>query len=132
MALLITLSVITVLIAASLELNRRARVSVFSAAATRDRHTLSTMALSGINLAMAVLVKDKMESEIDSIQENWADPDKMVGWYITHRYLYFKVSIQRSLSIFSLNTGSFTMVSKGKKFESSPISSVILIALGVE
>jgi len=77
MALLITLSVITVLIAASLELNRRARVAVFSAAATRDRHTLSAMALSGINLAMAVLVKDKMESEIDSIQEDWADPDKI-------------------------------------------------------
>jgi len=77
MALLITLSVITVLIAASLELNRRARVAVFSAASTRDRHTLSAMALSGTNLAMALLVKDKMESEIDSIQENWADPDKI-------------------------------------------------------
>lgn len=77
MALLITLSVITVLIAASLELNRRARVAVFSAAATRDRHTLSAMALSGINLAMAVLVKDVMDSEIDSIQEDWANPDKI-------------------------------------------------------
>jgi general secretion pathway protein K len=77
MALLITLSVITVLIAASLELNRRARVAVFSAAAARDRHTLSTMASSGINVAQAMLVKDKTESEIDSIQEDWADPDKI-------------------------------------------------------
>jgi len=77
MAILITLSVITVLIAASLELNRRARAAVFSAAAARDRFTLSIMASSGINAAMAMLVKDKMESEIDSIQENWADPDKI-------------------------------------------------------
>ena len=77
MAILITLSVITVLIAASLELNRRARVAVFSAAAAGNRHTLSTMASSGINVAMAILVKDKMNSEIDSIQEDWADPDKI-------------------------------------------------------
>ncbi|MBW1820935.1 MAG: general secretion pathway protein GspK [Deltaproteobacteria bacterium] len=77
MALLITLSVITVLIASSLELNRRARVAVFSAAAAKDRHTLSTMASSGINVAMAMLVKDIMDSEIDSIQENWANPDKI-------------------------------------------------------
>jgi len=77
MALLITLSIITVLIATSLELNRRARAAVFSAAAARDRYTMSAMALSGINLAMAMLVKDKMESEIDSIQENWADSDKI-------------------------------------------------------
>lgn len=77
MALLVTLSVITVLVATSLELNRRARVSVFSAAAARDRHTLSTMASSGINVAMAMLVKDMMDSEIDSIQENWANPDKI-------------------------------------------------------
>jgi len=77
MALLITLSVITVLIAATLELNRRARVALFSAASARDRHTLSTMASSGINVATAMLVKDKMESEIDSIQEDWADPDKI-------------------------------------------------------
>ena len=77
MALLITLSVITVLIASSLELNRRARVAVFSAAAAKDRHTLSTMASSGINVAMAMLVKDIMDSEIDSIQEDWANPDKI-------------------------------------------------------
>lgn len=77
MALLITLSVITVLIATSLELNRRARVAVFSAAAVRNRHTLAIMASSGINIAMAMLVKDIMDSEIDSIQEDWADPDKI-------------------------------------------------------
>ena len=76
-ALLITLSVITVLIATSLELNRRARVAVFSAAAARDKHTLATMASSGINVAMAMLVKDIMDSEIDSIQEDWATPDKI-------------------------------------------------------
>jgi general secretion pathway protein K len=82
-----------VLISASLELNRRARVAVFSAAVTRDRHTLSTMALSGFNVAKAMLVKDKMDSEIDSIQEDWANPDK----------------ISAVLSIISFDDGSVTV-----------------------
>ncbi|MDX9817285.1 MAG: hypothetical protein RBT16_00115, partial [Desulfococcus multivorans] len=56
MALLITISVITVLIAGGLELNRRVRAAVVSAAATRDRTTLSLMASSGIHAAMAMLV----------------------------------------------------------------------------
>ena len=77
MALLITISVITVLIAGGLELNRRVRAAVVSAAATRDRTTLSLMASSGIHAAMAMLVKDKGESTIDSIQEDWANPEKI-------------------------------------------------------
>ena len=37
------------------------------------------MAESGINLAMAVLVKDRMDSESDSLQEDWADPETMAS-----------------------------------------------------
>jgi len=77
MALLVTISVIIVLIAGGLELNRRVRAAVVSAAATRDRSTLSLMASSGIHAAMAMLVKDKSESTIDSIQEDWANPEKI-------------------------------------------------------
>jgi hypothetical protein len=35
------------------------------------------MASSGIQAAMAMLIKDKKESSIDSIQEDWADPGKI-------------------------------------------------------
>jgi general secretion pathway protein K len=76
-ALLITLTVIALLIVTTLELNRKARSAVFSAAAARDRITLSQMTSSAINLAMAILVKDKKESEADSLQEDWADPEKI-------------------------------------------------------
>jgi len=76
-ALLITLTVITVLVVAALELNRRARSAVFSTAATRDRITLSQTAASGIHIAMAILAKDKKEPDTDSLQEDWADPEKI-------------------------------------------------------
>ena len=77
-ALLITLSIITVLIAVSLESSRNARSAVMTTAATRDRLTLLHISSSGINAAMAMLVKDKKESETDSIQEGWADPEKII------------------------------------------------------
>lgn len=76
-AILFTIMIITLLIAATLELSRKARSSLFSAAATRDRFTISHMASSGINAAMAILVKDKMKSDTDSMQEDWADSEKI-------------------------------------------------------
>jgi len=76
-ALLITISVTTILVAAALEYNRRARFAVISTAATRDRLTLTYMASSGIQIAMALLVKDKAESNFDSLQEDWANPEKI-------------------------------------------------------
>ena len=76
-ALLVTLSVVTILIAASLEMNKKMRSAVFSAATTRDRITLLNMASSGVNLAAAILVKDKKDSNTDSLQEDWADSEKI-------------------------------------------------------
>ncbi len=76
-ALLITLSVTTILVAAALEYNRRARFDVIATASVRDRLTLSYMASSGIHTAMALLIKDKAESDSDSLQEDWANPEKI-------------------------------------------------------
>lgn len=76
-ALLLVISVTTILIATALEYNRRARFTVLSTAAARDQLTLSQMASSGIHAAMALLAKDRAESNIDSLQEDWANPDKI-------------------------------------------------------
>ena len=76
-ALLITISVTTILVAAALEYNRRARFAVISTAAVRDRLTLSYMASSGVHIAMALLVKDKSESNFDALSEDWANPEKI-------------------------------------------------------
>ncbi len=77
MALLITLTVITLMIAGALELNRRVRAAVEATASARDRQTLTQMAYAGVHVAMSMLIKDKTQSPIDSIQEDWADPGKI-------------------------------------------------------
>ena len=76
-ALLITISITTILVAAALEFNRRARFAVISTATTRDRLTLSYMASSGVHIAMALLVKDKLDSNFDALSEDWANPEKI-------------------------------------------------------
>jgi len=77
MALLITLTIITVVVASTMELNRSVRTSVTSMGTTRDRFTLSHMAESGIHAAMAMLVEDRMVSTTDTVQEDWANPEKI-------------------------------------------------------
>lgn len=76
-ALLVTLSIISILIVAALEMNRRTRSAVYCAAAARDRITLLQISSAGIHAAKAILTKDKKDSDTDSLQENWADPDKI-------------------------------------------------------
>ncbi|MDM8523383.1 general secretion pathway protein GspK [Desulfococcaceae bacterium HSG8] len=78
-ALLITVTITTILIAAALELNRKVRISVTAIATTRDRFTLSHMATAGVHAAMAMLVKDKMSTPAgtDSVQEDWSDPEEI-------------------------------------------------------
>jgi general secretion pathway protein K len=70
-------SVTTILVATALEYNRRARFTLISTAAMRDSITLSQMAASGVHVAMAMLIKDKSESNTDSLLEDWADASKI-------------------------------------------------------
>jgi len=77
MALLLTLTVMSLLIAVTVEINRRVRLDVVSTAAARDRTTLYNTASSGIHAAMAMLIKDRQDSDTDSVQEDWADPEKI-------------------------------------------------------
>jgi general secretion pathway protein K len=74
-ALLITVAILSVIVAVSLETNRRGRSTATRAVIEQNRTTLTAMAAAGIHAAMAILIRDKADSEIDSIQEPWANPE---------------------------------------------------------
>lgn len=76
-ALLITLTIITILVTAGLQLNRKTKATVDAAATLKDRFTMNQMAAGAIHAAMAILIKDAMETQVDSVQEDWADPEKI-------------------------------------------------------
>ena len=77
MAVVMALSVILLMATTALELHTNERANMLNAAAMRDRVTLEQMTTSGIHLAMAVLTKDRLDSETDSLQEDWADDETM-------------------------------------------------------
>jgi general secretion pathway protein K len=77
MAVVMAVAVVLLVTTAALELHINERTNLLNAAGMRDRITLDQMAASGVHLAMAVLVKDRMDSESDSLQEDWADPETM-------------------------------------------------------
>jgi general secretion pathway protein K len=77
MAVVMAVAVVLLITTVALELHINERTNLLNAAGMRDRITLDQMAASGVHLAMAVLVKDRMDSESDSLQEDWADPETM-------------------------------------------------------
>lgn len=79
-AMIITLSIITVLIAVAFELNRQTGASLSRSGAARDRQVLQQKIESGVNLAMLILIRDKEQTEVDSVQEDWANPEKINGY----------------------------------------------------
>ena len=77
MALLVTLALVSVLTAAALEVARRAGDAAALSRKTNDRIVAEEMALSGIEFAKMILTRDAEQSDTDSVQELWADSEKM-------------------------------------------------------
>jgi general secretion pathway protein K len=74
MALLVVLGAVSVLLAVGLHLSRFTHQSVLITAQRTDRFIAGEMAKSAIHLAMALLAEDAAKTDVDSIQEPWADP----------------------------------------------------------
>lgn len=85
-ALILTVTIIALLVTITFELNRQLQASVVNAAIIRDRMLLSHMVSSGVEVAKAMLIKDKNDSEIDSVQEDWANPDKIDAYLSQVRF----------------------------------------------
>lgn len=71
------LSVVLVMVTAAIQLHKSERDNMLIAAAMTDRRTLDQMTVSAVHLAMAVLVKDRLDNETDSLQEDWADEETL-------------------------------------------------------
>lgn len=74
-ALIVALTVTTILVALILALNQKMNTAFDDSVNVYRQTTLSQMAASGIQSAMAMLAKDRVDSTIDSVQEDWANPE---------------------------------------------------------
>jgi len=78
--LILTLTIIALLVTITFELNRQLQASVENSATNRDRVVMNHMLASGVEVAKSILVNDKKDSEIDSVQEDWANPEKISAY----------------------------------------------------
>ncbi len=72
MALLISLTVISLIVTLTLQFNKNMRLHLLASGIRKNSAQLEVMAKSGITIGMAVLVKDAKENEHDSLQDSWA------------------------------------------------------------
>ena len=116
MALLVTLSIIAILVTTTLALNRRIRTSVEFSATERDRVTLNYMALSGVQAAIALLIKDKETSDIDSIQEDWANPEKLAELMADIPFEEGKLRVQIIDELGKIQVNALVKFPEGRQF----------------
>ncbi|WP_027362344.1 general secretion pathway protein GspK [Desulfospira joergensenii] len=76
-ALVVTLGIVAILMAGALQLGKLTGDSVMGGLKEKELFQAEQFALSGVSLAKLLLIADAEENEIDSIQEVWANPDKL-------------------------------------------------------
>ncbi len=74
-ALVVTLAIVSILVAAALELGKFTGKSAMATLKEKDMFQAEQYALSGINLVKLILCEDAAKNRVDSIQEQWADSD---------------------------------------------------------
>lgn len=79
MALIVTLAIVSILVVGALEIGRVLNNSVGYVKKDADSYTAYQIAISGINLGQIILSQDAGKNEIDSVQESWADSEKIAN-----------------------------------------------------
>ncbi len=77
-ALIVTLAIAAILLTAGLEIGRLVTDSIAISANEKDRFQAEQLALSGIHLGTLLLLSDVGQDSLDSVQENWANKDKLL------------------------------------------------------
>ncbi len=76
-ALIATIAVVAILCVVALEAGRLAKQAASGTIIEKDMFAAREKAMSGIHLAMMLLTLDAADNEVDSIQETWADSEKI-------------------------------------------------------
>jgi general secretion pathway protein K len=76
-ALILTILVISLIVALTLQFNRTMRSDLYSAANLKDGVRLTSIARSGFAFSLAVLLKDASENDFDTLNEAWADAESL-------------------------------------------------------
>ena len=116
LAVVMAVAVVLLVATAALQLHINERTNLLNAAAMRDRVTLDQMATSGIHLAMLVLVKDRLDSESDSLQEDWADDQTMAAFVDQMGFEKGKLTVKISDEMARIQINALVRYPEGTQF----------------
>lgn len=71
-ALILTILIVSLIVALTLQFNTSTRSALYAAANLRDGITLDHVARSGFNFALAILLEDLSGNDFDTLNEAWA------------------------------------------------------------
>lgn len=76
-ALLMTMGFTAMAVSFAIGMSRSTRASLSASGVAADRSQRIQMAISGVHAAMAILIEDQSESEIDHLGEDWSNQNRL-------------------------------------------------------
>ena len=73
MALILTVLIVSLIVALTLQFNKSMWSNLYAATNTRDGIKIGCIARSGLNGALAILYEDSLSGDVDSLREVWAN-----------------------------------------------------------
>lgn len=116
MAVIMVMAVVLLLVTVALELHLNERNNLLNAAAMRDRMLLREIAKSGVHLAQAVLIKDRIDSESDSLQEDWADEATLAALMETIPFEQGQLKVQIIDELGKIPINALVVFPEGREF----------------
>lgn len=120
-AVVLALATMLLVVTAALELHIGERESLMDTAIMRDRVSAGEMAASGVHLAMAMLVKDRLESETDSLQEDWADAETLVALIGEIPFEEGKLELKISDELSKIQINALVQFPEGQQFNTAQV-----------
>jgi len=116
MAVILAMATMMLVVTAALEMHISERNGMLTAAVLRDRTQAGQMAESAIHLAMALLVKDRLENETDSLQEDWADEESLAAYLETIPFENGKLSLKITDETGKIQINALLKYPEGREF----------------
>lgn len=120
-AVILAMATMVLVVTAALELHIDERNNMMSAAVMRDRITLEEMATSAIHLGMAMLIRDRMESETDSLQEDWGDNETIATLVEEIPFELGKVVLEISDELSKIQINALVQFPEGRQFNQAQV-----------
>lgn len=118
-AVIMAISVMLLMITVALELHVNERTNLLNSVVYKNRGVLNQMNAAGVHMGMAILIKDRLETEIDSVQEDWADPETLAAFLTEIPFEQGQLTISIADEMGKIQVNALVNFPDGREFNES-------------